>query len=98
VLKFLKICSDFWRESGLKAFPADKELVFHSFRKSFTNELKQRIVPDSVIQDIVGHSHGAITFDTYTLPHNLKTMLEAMEKMDFGIDFSPLKRIVAGEL
>jgi integrase len=68
--------------------------VFHSFRKSFSNELKQRMVAESVIKDLMGHKHGSMTLDVYTQPHRLENMLEAMRKMDFGVDFMPVKEIL----
>lgn len=40
-------------------------LDFHSFRHTFATELKQQLVPETVVAELVGHSHGSITFDRY---------------------------------
>ncbi|SNB45691.1 Phage integrase family protein [Geobacter sp. DSM 9736] len=74
-----------------------RKKVFHSFRGTLINELKHRLVPESVIQDIVGHTHKTVTFDTYALPHRLETMLGAMLKIDYGVDLNALKALTRPE-
>ena len=64
----------------------DEKKVFHSFRHSFTNNLKQQGVQESMVAEIVGHSVNSMTFSRYGKEFNPALMLESMKKLDYGFD------------
>lgn len=68
----------------------DPKKVFHSLRHTFTNNLKQNGVAESVIAGLVGHSRQSMTFDRYGKPYEPKPLLEALLKLDYGIDYFKL--------
>jgi len=71
----------------------DKLKNFYSLRHSFINELKQRLVDGNIISEIAGHSDESQTLGRYGKSFALKTKLEGMLTMDYGVDISELKRI-----
>lgn len=82
-LKSLKIHQDEYRRK-----------VFHSFRHTFITELQRLNVPLEVRQSIAGHSAKCITIDVYGEKSQLETMKEAIDKIDYGIDFPVLDETV----
>lgn len=76
---------------GINSEPGAPKLVFHSFRHTFINQLKQRRVDIQSIAEVVGHSTGSITAERYGKryePGILKR--EVIDRLDFGIDLSHL--------
>lgn len=70
----------------------DKAKVFHSFRSTANNCLKQAGVPEESRCQFVGHEHDTINSKTYSEPHTIRFLLENVaSKLDFPIDFSQLK-------
>lgn len=70
---------------------ADGRYVFHSLRHNFANGLKQQGIQEQVIAELVGHSRGSITMETYGKEYEPRLLFEALQKLDYGIDFSSLK-------
>lgn len=70
----------------------DPKKVFHSFRHLVTNTLKQAGVQDSLIAELIGHSHGnhAMTMSRYGKRYQPKVLLEAMMHLDYGVEISPI--------
>jgi integrase len=67
--------------------------VFHSFRHTFDDTLKQNLVNDSIISELMGHSEGSLAMRRYADPFRPEVILkEAIMKLDFGIDLSHLKK------
>jgi integrase len=66
----------------------DPKKVFHSFRHLVTDTLKQAGVQDSLIAELVGHSHGnhAMTMSRYGKRYQPKVLLGALEHLDYGIE------------
>jgi len=64
----------------------DKKKVFHSLRHNYTNNLKQNGVEESTIAEMVGHAVSSMTFGRYGKPFEPKVLLDAMIKLDHGID------------
>ncbi|WP_136513741.1 site-specific integrase [Geomonas edaphica] len=66
----------------------DPKKVFHSFRHLVTDTLKQAGVQDSLIAELVGHSHGnhAMTMSRYGKRYQPKVLLEALKHLDYGIE------------
>lgn len=66
----------------------DPKKVFHSFRHLVTDTLKQVGIQDSLIAELVGHSHGnhAMTMSRYGKRYQPKVLLEALMHLDYGIE------------
>jgi integrase len=76
----------FYGNFNRKYITQNPKKVFHSFRHNFTNNLKQAGVEESKIAEIVGHKISSMTFGRYGKPFEPKVLLEAMLKLDYGID------------
>jgi integrase len=85
--------SNFLKYVRRKHIIEDKRKDFHSFRRTFINALKQNGENVHLMQEIVGHEEGdtPLVIGTYSNDYNVKTRLEAIKKLDFGIDLSHLK-------
>ncbi len=71
----------------------DAGKVFHSFRHTFDDTLKQNLVNDSIISELMGHSDGSLALRRYADPFRPELILkEAIMKLDFGVDLSHLKK------
>jgi integrase len=60
--------------------------VFHSFRHSLADRLKQAGVQEALIAEILGHSHDSVTMTRYGKRYEPKVLLEALEKLDYGLE------------
>ena len=60
--------------------------AFHGFRHNLTDALKQAKVTPELISEIDGRTVGSITMDRYSERYSLATQLEALRKVDYGID------------
>jgi integrase len=69
-----------------KYITQDKKKVFHSFRHTFINNLKQSGVIEQRIAEIVGHTTGSIDMERYGKAYNPKVLLDTLEKLDYGFD------------
>lgn len=71
----------------------DPQKVFHSFRSTSNNRLKQRNVSEESRCQFVGHEHDTVNSATYSEPHNLPFLLENVAgKLDYSVlDFKSLK-------
>ena len=69
------------------------QLVFHSFRHTFVQVCKKRImrIPEEVREAMIGHlSPDEISAVYGTAHYPLEPQIEAMQHVDFGIDLSHL--------
>lgn len=65
----------------------DPKKVFHSMRHTVTDTLKQIGVAEAVIAELVGHSNsGSMTMGRYGKRYQPKVLLEALMKLDYGIE------------
>lgn len=69
----------------------DPKKSFHSFRHSFEGNLKQHLVDQRVLDEIMGHKHNNIGLDRYGGRYEVKLKLNAMKKLKYDIDISGLK-------
>ncbi|WP_206747764.1 site-specific integrase [Vibrio sp. 10N.261.51.A7] len=58
----------------------DDRKVFHSFRHTFNNSLKQSDVEEIVAAEIAGHSAGGVTYNRYGKSYCLKKKKKIIEK------------------
>ncbi len=63
----------------------NRKRVFHSFRHTLADNLKQRQVNDLIIGEILGHSHGSITSSRYGKSYEPQVMLDALTTLDYGV-------------
>jgi integrase len=64
----------------------DKCKVFHSFRHTFTDALKQAGILETIISELVGHSTSeSMTMGRYGKRYQPKVLLEALMKLDYGV-------------
>lgn len=81
-----------WFQSFNKRYVTnDGRFVFHSLRHNFVDGLKQQGIQEQVIAEMAGRSRGSITMDTYGEKYGAEVLCEALQKLDYGIDLSPLK-------
>lgn len=66
-----------------KYITQDPKKVFHSFRHTVADTLKQKGVPEGVIAEILGHANQSITTGRYGKRFRPKVLLEALEKLDY---------------
>ena len=59
---------------------------FHSFRHTFITALNRAHVPEAVVAELAGHSHGNIDRDRYGHGFDVKQLKEAVESARFGIE------------
>jgi len=63
----------------------NRKRVFHSFRHTLADNLKQRQVNDLIIGEILGHSHGSITSSRYGKSYEPRVLLDALTTLDYGV-------------
>ncbi len=69
-----------------KYITTNPKRVFHSFRHSLANGLKQAGVQETLIAGILGHSIGSVTNERYGKRFEPKPLLAALTHLDYGID------------
>lgn len=78
-----------YRRFNREYISEDKSKVFHSFRHTFTDMLKQAGVQDTLISELVGHSiSGSMTMGRYGKRYQPKVLLEALMQLDYGIEIN----------
>jgi len=80
----------------------DRRVVFHSFRHTVADELKQKGVRDAIVCALLGHKHnGSESSCRYGKAYQPTTVLEAVRTLDYGLDVDVLRQIadsVLGEI
>lgn len=63
-----------------------KKLVFHSFRNTLQNKLKQQKVQNMIINELTGHSSDTSEkmTDKYTQKYGLEILYEELLKVRYG--------------
>ncbi len=70
-----------------------KQLVFHSFRHTLSDNLKQQLITETLIDELTGHAIQGETLGRYGKRYSVKVLYnEAILKLDYGIDLEHLKR------
>jgi integrase len=60
-----------------------KKLVFHSWRNTLVDKLREAKVPKEEIDAIIGHANGDITYDHYSSGPSLKNLAEYIERVKY---------------
>lgn len=69
----------------------DPKKVFHSFRHTLINNLKQQEVDQRVIEAIDGHQDTSMSGGLYGKDYKPAILLNALTKLDYGISFERVK-------
>jgi integrase len=71
----------------------EKEKVFHSFRHTFNNNLKQvALLDDEARSELMGHAHKSINANVYASGHRISNKLQFIEQLKFdGLALDHLK-------
>jgi integrase len=97
----LKISRDGYGQSFSKSFGKfnrkyvtdDPKKVFHSFRHTLADQLKQKGQQEVLICQIIGHKYeGSESMTRYAKPYPPKVLHKALTEVEFGLDVAELKR------
>ncbi|MBI9087969.1 MAG: tyrosine-type recombinase/integrase [Desulfobacterium sp.] len=70
----------------------DKLLVFHSFRHTLTDNLKQQLINETLIDELTGHALQGETMGRYGKRYSVRVLYdEAVLKLDYGVDLGHLR-------
>ncbi|WP_320043511.1 site-specific integrase [uncultured Desulfobacter sp.] len=70
-----------------------KQLVFHSFRHTLTDNLKQQLITETLIDELTGHALQGETMGRYGKRYNVEVLYrEAVLKLDYGVNLEHLKK------
>lgn len=74
-----------------KFITEDRKKVFHSFRHSLIDNLKQQEVDQKIIEAIDGHKDNSMTGGLYGKAYKPQVLLKALRKLDYAISFDAVK-------
>ncbi len=70
----------------------DRLLVFHSFRHTLTDNLKQQLINETLIDELTGHALQGETMGRYGKRYSVRVLYdEAVLKLDYGVDLGHLR-------
>ena len=79
-----------------KHVTADPKKVFHSFRHTLADRLKQQGCQEALICQILGHEYeGSESMVRYGKPYSPTVLLTTLKMLDFGLDVQSLKEFAA---
>ncbi len=68
------------------------KLVFHSFRHTLSDNLKQQLIAETLIDELTGHAIQGETMGRYGKRYGVKILYdEAVLKLNYGVDLKHLK-------
>lgn len=65
--------------------------VFHSFRHTLANELKQKGIPLQVTEAIVGHEDKSMSYGRYGKTYQPEVLHNAINSIDYGLKHPAFK-------
>jgi integrase len=78
-----RYCQQFGRLQTEIGMPAKARPTAYSFRHTFVDELKQAGVEESMVAQLVGHTHFSMTFGRYGKKYPLQKLAMTIEKLGF---------------
>jgi integrase len=70
----------------------DRLLVFHSFRHTLMDNLKQQLIPETLIDELTGHALQGETMGRYGKRYAVRVMYdEAVMKLNYGVNLEHLR-------
>lgn len=73
----------------------DEKKVFHSFRHLVANTLKQAGVHETIAAEILGQENPNVTYGRYGKSYKPAPLLEALQKLEYGVDLGVLRGKIA---
>ncbi|QQK01542.1 site-specific integrase [Burkholderia anthina] len=88
---FSETPSERWGDYLDKVGIADRKKVFHSFRSTSNNRLKQNGVPEETRCQFIGHEHDTVNSKAYSEEHSVAYLLENVAaKLSYNIGFEKI--------
>jgi integrase len=85
---------DWNRRFNREHISEDKFKVFHSFRHTFTDALKQAGILETIISELVGHSTSeSMTMGRYGKRYQPKVLLDVLEQLDYSIELHTISNL-----
>ncbi|HHG3569000.1 TPA: tyrosine-type recombinase/integrase [Vibrio parahaemolyticus] len=78
-----RYCQQFGRLQTAIGMPAKARPTAYGFRHTFIDELKQTGVEESLVAQLVGHTHSSMTFGRYGKKYPIQTLASTIEKVSF---------------
>jgi integrase len=78
-----------------KYITREPKKVPYSFRHSLSTNLKHKGISEELVSEITGHVSKGESFGRYGKKFPPQIMLNALKRLDYGIDFSHLKFPIA---
>ncbi|WP_238136452.1 tyrosine-type recombinase/integrase [Vibrio parahaemolyticus] len=78
-----RYCQQFGRLQTAIGMPAKARPTAYGFRHTFIDELKQTGVEESLVPQLVGHTHSSMTFGRYGKKYPIQTLASTIEKVSF---------------
>jgi len=72
----------------------EKGKVFHSFRHTVVDELKQAGEPKEVVSELIGHVVTEITFGRYGKRYSMEVLRKAVDKLSYDVDLSRISSYI----
>ncbi|MCL7421608.1 MAG: tyrosine-type recombinase/integrase [Methylobacter sp.] len=84
--------SKWFRRYRIRCGITDSGKVFHSFRHTLANELKQHRFPRELTEAIMGHENDSMSYGRYGKDYRVDVMFDAIKQVDFGLNHPKLKK------
>ena len=78
-----RYCQQFGRLQTAIGMPAKARPTAYGFRHTFIDELKQKGIEESLVAQIVGHTHQSMTFGRYGKKYPIQTLASVIENVRF---------------
>jgi len=72
----------------------DSSKVFHSFRKSFIDKLKQMQCPEQIAADIVGHEIDTMTYGLYASGTPVEQLFMWVDRVEYKASVTRVSSIL----
>ncbi|MDD9156721.1 tyrosine-type recombinase/integrase [Aliivibrio sp. S4TY2] len=78
-----RYCQQFGRLQAAIGMPANARLTAYSFRHTFIDELKQKEIEESLVAQIVSHTHQSMTFGRYGKKYPMQKLATVIRSVTF---------------
>ncbi|MGR6834469.1 tyrosine-type recombinase/integrase [Aliivibrio wodanis] len=78
-----RYCQQFGRLQTAIGMPAKARPTAYGFRHTFIDELKQKGIEESLVAQIVGHTHQSMTFGRYGKKYSMAKLSEVIDLITF---------------
>ena len=78
-----RYCQQFGRLQTAIGMPANARPTAYGFRHTFIDELKQKGIEESLVAQIVGHTHQSVTFSRYGKKYPMQKLAAVIKRVTF---------------